>query len=244
MNTESRRIGAIGWIGITATTAYAAAVIWFVDGKWSDVQDLKLNELGDFLAGAFGPLAILWLVLGFFQQGAELRQNRQALHIQAEELKNSVEQQALMVSVAEGQLQTARDSLAKQIELERQREIERIRQAQPVFRLHNTGYGSIASTINRHQISIKNLGSECGDVAISIDSLFLSDPLTKQFNHIKRMGVTVFELDVEKDYSEKAEFHISYIDALGITQKQIFGIEVTPTEITFSSPTKLQEFNR
>jgi hypothetical protein len=31
-----------------------------------DLKQLSLNELGDFLAGAFGPLALFWLVLGFF----------------------------------------------------------------------------------------------------------------------------------------------------------------------------------
>ena len=32
-----------------------------------ELHELRLNELGDFLAGAFGPLALFWLVLGFFQ---------------------------------------------------------------------------------------------------------------------------------------------------------------------------------
>lgn len=99
-----RHIGAIGWLGIIATIAYAAAMRWFVDGRWADLQELKLNELGDFLAGAFGPLAILWLVLGFFQQGIELRQNSEALRLQAEELKNSAMQQAALAKSAEESL--------------------------------------------------------------------------------------------------------------------------------------------
>jgi len=69
-----------------------------------ELEPLKLNELGDFLAGAFGPLAIFWLVLGFFQQGRELRHSVRALELQAEELKNSVEQQKEMVGITEQQL--------------------------------------------------------------------------------------------------------------------------------------------
>jgi hypothetical protein len=33
---------------------------------------LSLNEWGDFLAGIMAPLAFLWLVIGYFQQGKEL----------------------------------------------------------------------------------------------------------------------------------------------------------------------------
>jgi len=41
--------------------------------KDSTFFSLKLNEQGDFLAGVFAPLAFGWLVLGFFQQGRELK---------------------------------------------------------------------------------------------------------------------------------------------------------------------------
>lgn len=62
------------------------------------------NEFGDFLAGAFSPVAFLWLVLGYLQQQKELQQNTKALELQAEELRNSVEQYKEMVSVAKEQL--------------------------------------------------------------------------------------------------------------------------------------------
>nr|WP_010591225.1 hypothetical protein [Acinetobacter bereziniae] len=50
---------------------------------------LSSNELGDFLAGSFAPLAFLFLYLGYKQQGIELKQNTKALIMQAEELKIS-----------------------------------------------------------------------------------------------------------------------------------------------------------
>ena len=84
-------------IGGGFTLLYLVAIAILFTNRWSDVQKLPLNELGDCLAGIFGPLAILWLVLGFFQQGIELRQNSDALLMQAQELKNSVEQQAELV---------------------------------------------------------------------------------------------------------------------------------------------------
>lgn len=62
------------------------------------------NEFGDFLAGAFSPVAFLWLVLGFVQQQRELQQNTEALRLQADELKNSVDQYKEMVAIAREQL--------------------------------------------------------------------------------------------------------------------------------------------
>jgi hypothetical protein len=46
---------------------------------------LDLNEFGDFLAGAFAPLAFLWLVLAVILQSAELKDQRIALIAQLEE---------------------------------------------------------------------------------------------------------------------------------------------------------------
>jgi len=40
------------------------------------VWNLPPNELGDFLAGAFAPLAFLWIVVGYLMQSAELKQQK------------------------------------------------------------------------------------------------------------------------------------------------------------------------
>jgi hypothetical protein len=75
--------------------------------KFDDFLSLPLNSLGDFLAGVFSPIAFLWLVLGFLQQGDELKQGTDALRLQASELNASVSQQAAMVEVARQQLNAA-----------------------------------------------------------------------------------------------------------------------------------------
>lgn len=49
------------------------------------------NELGDFLAGVFAPIAFLWLVLGYRQQGEALRKQSQSLELQVKEFKNFVD---------------------------------------------------------------------------------------------------------------------------------------------------------
>ncbi|MCT9977748.1 hypothetical protein M2R48_05345 [Acinetobacter sp. I-MWF] len=81
---------------------------------------LSSNELGDFLAGTFAPLAFLFLYLGYKQQGVELKQNTKALIMQAEELRisndtlkqqvdemqKSVQAQQNMFSLAEKQFES------------------------------------------------------------------------------------------------------------------------------------------
>lgn len=79
---------------------------------------MDLNEVGDFLAGAFGPVTILWLVLGFFQQGIELRQGTTALNLQATELRNSVVQQCEMVSAQKASLLNYEKTLHPLLRLE------------------------------------------------------------------------------------------------------------------------------
>lgn len=86
--------------------------------------DLTLNEWGDFIAGAFAPLAFFWLVVGYFQQGEELGQNTQALRLQAQELKAAVEQYKHLVDVSRAEFDHVRSE-------DQKRWSEEYRRAQP-----------------------------------------------------------------------------------------------------------------
>ncbi|MCT9328799.1 hypothetical protein KTH99_04880 [Acinetobacter baumannii] len=73
---------------------------------------LPSNELGDFLAGAFAPLAFLFLILGYKQnnesiriQSEELRASTEALQLQVAEMKESVDQQKLMSELQKTELE-------------------------------------------------------------------------------------------------------------------------------------------
>ena len=102
--------------GVMGTAIYLLVIASTVAFKFSDFVALDLNELGDFLAGAFGPIAFLWLVLGFLQQGRELKLSSEALLLQAKELKNSVEQQTIMAQAAMQQIESQRAALRLQEE--------------------------------------------------------------------------------------------------------------------------------
>ncbi|MCC7216544.1 MAG: hypothetical protein IT517_07205 [Burkholderiales bacterium] len=99
-------------IGILATLAYVAFLAWAFGDRLAELRSLEPNHIGDFLAGAFGPLAILWLILGFFQQGIELRENSRALDLQAAELKSATREQRELLQILRGQLEATRAEVA------------------------------------------------------------------------------------------------------------------------------------
>jgi hypothetical protein len=143
------------------TVIYLFVIGAFVTSRFDDFLGLKLNELGDFLAGSFGPIAFLWLVLGFLQQGRELKLSTDALKLQAEELKNSVEQQTIMAQAATAQI----DAQLKTLQIQ-QAEVER--SVSPILRFdsgfRNGGLGAGAQI--KTDVTVSNGGKEVWDVEI------------------------------------------------------------------------------
>ncbi|WP_298333762.1 hypothetical protein [uncultured Erythrobacter sp.] len=123
---------------------------------------MKPNEFGDFLAGVFAPLAFFWLVLGFFQQGRELRNSSEALWLQGEELRNSVEQQRDLVTVT-------REQLAFENELLSQQRDEMKRNAQPILRVVPAGTIGGAPGGLTYRFRVWNHGKLCTDVRLLRD---------------------------------------------------------------------------
>jgi hypothetical protein len=82
------------WLGLGITTAWLVLGTIYLSATigWDDFVRLPVAELGNFLEGAFAPLAFLWLVIGYFLQKKELEQNTEALRAQAEEIQRSAEQ--------------------------------------------------------------------------------------------------------------------------------------------------------
>lgn len=80
--------------GLVLSAGWAAMGLW-VFGRFGFAEDGPyLNDIGDFLAGIFAPLAFIWLVVGYFLQGAELSLNTRALALQVQEMQESVRQQS------------------------------------------------------------------------------------------------------------------------------------------------------
>jgi hypothetical protein len=187
-----------------------------------EIKPISLNELGDLLAGAFGPLAIFWLVLGFFQQGHELR-------LQVKELALSVEQQKELVGVS-------RETLDHERNLVNLREISRKASIQPKF-IFKTRGGAMTSGRVRNKISITNSGYAVSDARFSIEP----EPYQGTISNIAfwEKGKTL-ETDIQfmpQGPVQKTYIKIFYLDADGIEHEKKYcgtAVDGEPMKLTFS----------
>jgi len=85
------------WWAAHLTALYVGGAITIMGARFDELRILKLNEIGDLAAGVFGPVAFLWLILGYVQQGRELKVSSDALRMQASEFKALVEAQNAML---------------------------------------------------------------------------------------------------------------------------------------------------
>lgn len=138
-------------IGFFLSGVYLLIVFFLVRDDLRDLSELPVNELGDFLTGAFGPVAVFWLIIGYFQQGNELKLSVKALELQAEELRRSVEQQT---SIAE----LSREQLAHEFERHRQELNFRAASDRGVFVVTYEGSYGRSDGKTEHHFAVVNLG--------------------------------------------------------------------------------------
>ncbi len=140
--------------GAWVTGAWLGGFAIYVFICWAAVVKMHPNEFGDFLAGVFAPLAFLWLVLGFFQQGEELQNSAAALWLQGRELQNSVEQQRELVNVTREQLKFESEVLQQQRD-------EMARNAQPVLSITGGMMTHSSGIMTKKQFYVGNHGKTC-----------------------------------------------------------------------------------
>lgn len=191
-------------IGLVLTGVWLAVLLAYWLLNLRPFFELKPNEMGDFFAGAFAPLAFLWLVLGFFQQGKELRHSGQALWLQGRELQHSVNQQRELVKVTREQF--ALDGS----------------QARPILRARanyfDRGRQDGTDLIEFH---LENHGELCTDLALDCEYL-LRRKLQNALHRGERMGTSFNKpSDVES-----VEVEVTYKDLRGVPGKAIFLVSV------------------
>lgn len=96
----------VSWwlVAAIVLTAVYLGVIWYIGNisaevkacpksTWSAITSgcLALNELGDFLAGAFAPLAFIWLAAAVLIQSQELKEQRKELRLTRESMEDNRE---------------------------------------------------------------------------------------------------------------------------------------------------------
>jgi hypothetical protein len=103
--------------------------IWLVLGflyiggvvGWTDFVQQQAPALGNFLEGAFAPLAFLWLVVGFFLQQRQLEENTATLSAQLEVMHRSVEQAEVQSrAIAADELHSRQDTFLRVADMVRE----------------------------------------------------------------------------------------------------------------------------
>lgn len=150
--------------GLWLSISWVIGMVALLFVKSADVAAMTPNSWGDFFAGAFAPLAFLWLVLGYLQQGEELRLSTEALRLQAEELKNSVVQQRELVEVSRQQVESEREALLFE---------RRLREdlSQPKFSVIGTGGTFRGDGVSTYSISVSNTGHDATSFSAKLSLL-------------------------------------------------------------------------
>lgn len=204
---------ALSLIGLALTVIYGLVVIWLTWGRLCLLQTMGLNEVGDFLAGVFGPLAILWLILGYFQQGREL-------NAQASELRASVQQQQKQAAMAEKQLEAIWAG-------HRYQALRDDSQAMPNFVLSATG--SFVGDVLHMSITLRNAGAAVTNVNISTTAgnvTRLKDPVPR-FDDGDYWSIVESIVELEGKQGEVV-FDINYLLSTGSTAFEEYVIDVRP----------------
>jgi hypothetical protein len=100
-------------VGLVLTALWLGAGLFYIATSlgWTGLLRLPLGDLGDFLGGAFAPLAFLWLVLGLFLQQRELAANNLAIQRQFEIMQRTAEQAEIQTrAIAANELHARQDT--------------------------------------------------------------------------------------------------------------------------------------
>lgn len=111
-NTADWRI----WFGLTVSSCWLIILSVYISGSigWRNIGSAPIETLGNFLEGAFAPLAFLWLVIGYFLQQKELSQNTAAIIMQHTEIQKSAEQAVIQaVAIQASELHARRESFLR-----------------------------------------------------------------------------------------------------------------------------------
>jgi hypothetical protein len=200
-----RRLTALGF-AITAIWLMAFALILVFNLE--EARKLDLNEWGDFFSGATAPLALIWVVIGYFLQAEELRVNTAALKAQEEELRRQVQETAVLAKNSERQA-IASEQLAVASKQERDRAaMKELADVQPIFR--TVGGAKTGST---YTTNLRNVGATVTKIAVTTPNAGVRVRIwpTEVFEQ-NSDGQLIVEADAEVP---PIAISLSYVDRLG-----------------------------
>ncbi len=201
--------------GIGGTTLWVVVVGVFASCNWDAASKLTLNEWGDFIAGVTAPVAFFWLILGYFQQGEELRLNTQALAAQERELSLQVEETRKLVQQSTIQAQASRELLLLEIQKQVTERLEAEAREQPVFR-NDRCFG-----VGEHRLAFDFVNDGGPATSLSIageDNFPLSIEPTESLDRLQSGEVRVAQSDLRSG----RYFRIKYTDRFTANKEKRF----------------------
>ncbi len=100
-------------LGLGLTALWLLGGVYYISAGmgWRTFFDQPLGDMGDFMDGAFAPLAFLWLVLGLFLQQRELSENNRAIQRQHEILLRQADEAEIQTrAIAANELHARQDT--------------------------------------------------------------------------------------------------------------------------------------
>lgn len=172
-----------------------------------------LDGWANVLAGFFSPVAFLWLVLGYRQQGEELQQNTEALRLQADELKLAVEQYQDMARTQREQFEHDKKQAAKAEEV---LAIER----QPKFEIQEKVLTFGGQTSGWFGCRLINHGGEVTDLMLApqLDGVRV-DP--QKIHRLPKGGDVAVSFYLPQRWPFPLEIQYTKVDGPGIARIQV-----------------------
>lgn len=201
--------------GLILTAGWLLVVAFYCWAQWPEIRALKPDAAATFLGGIFAPLAFLWLVVGYFQQGAELKHSVEALRLQSVELRNSVEQQRELVGATRESIDYEKQERAAELG-------RRKRAAAPTLRLSDGGTMSSSLGVERTFV-LRNLGRACSDVRIEVSPYGAAQDV----GYFASGAESLFKLDHLRGEPVREQFiTITYLDDLGNREGEVYHLAV------------------
>lgn len=241
--------------GFFLTVIYFIGLIFLLKDRYNELFTVNINELGDFLAGVFGPVAFLWLVIGYLMQHFELKISRTSVEKQAEELeltRQTLEQQ--LVEFKESVALTKKSNEFNQ-ELQLKREKDIFDANQPIIEKIKICFPSIGD-IDNYIIGITyiNFGVRANNATfisyLSGESHVLAcenideGENTISLKYMYRIKDIIYSLSLSINHQQVLdEITIDYVDNRSLQQKSKLILYVTRRpDNSYDFDTKLQQY--
>lgn len=224
-------------VGVCLSVAYVVCIAVYVFIEWCNLLKMKPNEFGDFMAGAFGPLALFWLVCGYFQQGAELRQNTAALQLQAtalekqvDELEKSVKHQAAQADASREALDFSQEERA--IRVAREASLYAPRLAVALF----MPYTSAAPGL--FQVNLKNEGAPAWPLSVKSDRCIPTTGKLRELETGASMSIQAMKPD-NFDWPSEITIEVKLNDRLNCERTAVLTFQLDELKQQYASPVLL-----